>query len=49
MKGLPKEKVIRQINKIINNSYLFLGYIEFANYILKKSQIDESEPKKKKI
>jgi len=48
MKGLPKDKVIRQINKIINNSYLFLGYIEFANYILKKSQVDEETPAKKK-
>ena len=40
MKGLSKEKVIRQINRIINTYYLFLGYIEFANYISKKSQID---------
>ena len=48
MKGLSKDKVIRQINRIINNSYLFLGYIEFANYILKKSKIDETDPKKRK-
>ena len=40
MKGLSKEKVIRQIRRIINNAYLFMGYIEFANYISKKSQID---------
>ena len=33
MKGLTKEKVIQQINRIINQSYLFLGYTEFANYI----------------
>ena len=39
MKGLTKEKVISQIKRIINNSYLFLGYIEFANYIFKKSQV----------
>ena len=25
MKGLPKEKVIRQIKRIINNSYLFFS------------------------
>ena len=40
MKGLSRAKVISQIKRIINNSYLFLGYIEFANYIAKKSTID---------
>jgi hypothetical protein len=49
MKGLSKEKVIKQINSIINNSYLFLGYIEFANYIVKKSESDEDDPKKRKL
>ena len=39
MKGLSKDKVIRQIKRIINVSYLFLGYIEFSNYISKKSQV----------
>jgi hypothetical protein len=48
MKGLTKEKVIKQINNIIQNSYLFLGYIEFANYIVKKSTVDEEDPKKNK-
>ena len=48
MKGLSKEKVIKQINSIIQNSYLFLGYIEFANYIVKKSDSDEDDPKKRK-
>jgi hypothetical protein len=47
MKGLSKEKVIRQIKIIINNSYLFLGYIEFANFIMKKSAVDEEDPKKR--
>ena len=42
MKGLSKEKVIRQVKAIINNSYLFLGYTEFANYILKISQTDDN-------
>jgi len=36
MKGLTKDKVIRQIKRIIQSAYLFLGYIEFANYIKKK-------------
>lgn len=48
MKGFSKEKVVRQIKSIINNSYLFLGYIEFANYITKKSSVDEKDPKKNK-
>lgn len=39
MKGLPKEKVISQIKRIINTSYLFLGYTEFANYIQKTIKV----------
>ena len=35
MKGLNKDRVINQIKKIINDSYLFMGYIEFANFIEK--------------
>ena len=35
MKGLSREKVISQIKSLINHSYLFMGYIEFANYIKK--------------
>jgi len=41
MKGLSKEKVIKQVKRIINNSYLFLGYTEFANYILKISYTED--------
>jgi len=41
MKGLSKDKVIKQVGRIINNSYLFLGYTEFANYILKISYTDD--------
>lgn len=33
MKGLTKSRVVKQINRIINQSYIFLGYTEFANYI----------------
>lgn len=40
MKGLNKEKVISQIKQIINSSYMFLGYIEFANYIEKKGRVE---------
>ena len=43
LKGLAKEVVISQINNIINNYYIFMGYIELANYITKKIIIsDES-------
>ena len=40
MKGLSRENVIRQIKKIIETYYKFVGYLEFANYIGKKSNID---------
>lgn len=40
MKGLPRDKIVRQVKRIINSSYLFLGYIEFANYINKVSTAD---------
>uniref|UniRef100_A0A6C0C3G2 Uncharacterized protein n=1 Tax=viral metagenome TaxID=1070528 RepID=A0A6C0C3G2_9ZZZZ len=33
MKGLSRDKLIQQIDKIINQSYEFLGYTGFANYI----------------
>lgn len=43
-RGLPREKVISQIKRIISNAYLFLGYLEFANYITKTSQLNEDDP-----
>jgi hypothetical protein len=54
MKGLTKEKVISQVKNIINSSYLFLGYIEFANYIAKIKEVkgtykDESDRQVKMI
>ena len=33
MKGLKRNRIIRQIKKLIHQSYLFQGYIEFSNYI----------------
>ena len=35
MKGIPKDKLISQIKNLINTCYLFLGYGQFANYIIK--------------
>lgn len=51
MKGLSREKVINQVKRIINTYYLFLGYIEFANYIFKKSQVEPNitDPLKREI
>ena len=48
MMGLSKELVIKQIKNLINNYYLFLGYIEFSNFIAKKSEI-QGETSSKKI
>lgn len=33
MKGLERSRVVRQIKRIISQSYHFQGYIEFSNYI----------------
>ena len=35
MKGLTKEKIIYQIKSLINSSYSFMGYTQFANEINK--------------
>ena len=35
MKGLEKQEVIRLINNLIKNSYVFMGYEQFSNYIEK--------------
>ena len=43
MRGLSRDKVIRQVRRIINNSYLFLGYIELANYISKIADVSDIE------
>ena len=47
MRGLSKETVSRQIKRIISNAYLFMGYIELANYIQNKSKIGAGENKSK--
>ena len=51
MKGLTEEKVIKQIDKIIRQSYEFVGYTEFANTInklVKKSQ-GKTDDKEKRL
>ena len=50
MKGLTKDKVVQQINRIISQSYLFLGYTEFANYInriINKNTTSKNEKKRR--
>jgi len=39
MKGMSRETVINQVKRIINTAYVFMGYIEFANYINKKTSV----------
>ena len=41
MKGIPREKVISQIKNLINSYYIFLGYIQFANYIIKTMNYED--------
>ena len=36
-KNLSREQIIKNIKAKINSSYLFMGYIEFANYIIKNT------------
>ena len=47
MLGLTKEKVVNQIKRLINNYYSFMGYIEFANFIIKVSDVGDNITKNK--
>jgi hypothetical protein len=47
MKGMSKEKVISQIKNLINSYYIFLGYGQFANYIIKTMNYTEEDIQKK--
>ena len=38
-KDLSRDKVIKIVKNVINNYYLFMGYTQFANLIIKKSNI----------
>ena len=49
MKGISKEKVVNQIKNLINTYYIFLGYGQFANYIIKTIHYDEEVKKIQKI
>ena len=47
MKGMTKEKVVSQIKNLINTYYIFLGYVQFANYIIKTMNYNEEVEKQK--
>ena len=47
MKGMSKDKVISQIRNLINAYYIFLGYGQFANYIIKTMNYTEEDIQKK--
>ena len=49
LKGFPKEKVISQIKNLINTYYIFLGYGQFANYIIKTLNYTEEVERKKAL
>jgi len=48
MKGVTKEKVVSQIKSIINTYYIFMGYVQFANYIIKTINYTEEAQKQRK-
>ena len=39
LKGIPRERVIGQIRSIMNQYYVFMGYVELANFIRKKTSV----------
>ena len=45
--NIPKEKVISQIKNLINTYYVFLGYGQFANYIIKTMNYTEEVEREK--
>lgn len=41
MKDVPREVIVRQINNVIHNHYIFLGYTEFARFIHKSITVKD--------
>jgi hypothetical protein len=48
MKGMTKDKVVSQIKNLINSYYIFLGYVQFANYIIKTMSYDKEDARSMK-
>ena len=42
IQGLSRDRVISQVKTIINQYYVFMGYVELANYIRKKTTVNVS-------
>ena len=40
--GIPKDRIISEINTIINRHYSFMGYTELANYIKRHTDIPQA-------
>jgi len=40
--GIPKDRIISEINTIINRHYSFMGYTELANYIKRHTEIPQA-------
>ena len=49
VKDIPRDKLISQINSLINKSYLFMGYDSFSNYIRRVSLEDNANVSEKQI
>jgi hypothetical protein len=54
IQGLSRDRVISQVKNIINQYYVFMGYVELANYIRKKTMVQtagftDEETKKMEI
>ena len=47
--NLTREKITSEVNNIIDNSYLFIGYIAFSNYILKKAGTGDVKTQKERL
>ena len=40
--GIPKDRILSEVNTIIKKNYTFMGYTELANYIKRHTQIPEA-------
>ena len=49
MRGISKEKIVNQIKNLINNYYIFMGYGQFANYIIKTIHYEEEVRRQEQV
>lgn len=49
LKGLTREQLTKQMKNLIDSYYIFMGYIEFANYIYNIHKTTKDEHKKKQL